>query len=88
MLARKILAFVFKLENGKTYVKSRLSKILMYGKSSRICYPKICWFDIVINLSCRPLEKSKCRDKLSLLPKDRPSKKNSMAMSSLPDFHQ
>ena len=68
MLVRKILTFVFKLENGKKYMKSRISKILMYGKGSRICYPKICGFGIVVILSCRPLENSQCPNKLSLNP--------------------
>lgn len=61
---------------------------MMYMQGSRISLSKINCFGILINLSCRYLEISKVRNKLSLnspyLPKDRSSKRNSIVKSFLP----
>lgn len=55
-------------------------------KGSRICHPEIHLFGVLVILSCRLLENSKCRDRLSLnsyLPKDGSSKRGSIVMNPL-----
>ena len=56
-------------------------------KGSRICHPIICHCGILIMLSYRHLKNSKCRERIflnSYLPKDRFSKRNSVAVNPLP----
>ena len=57
-------------------------------KGSSRCHPKISHFGILILLSCRHLENSKCGERLSLnfsyLPKGRYSKRNSIVINPFP----
>ena len=57
-------------------------------KGSSRCHPKISHFGILILLSCRHLESSKCGERLSLnfsyLPKGRYSRMNSIVINPFP----